>query len=107
MFSQLCPKTFTTEKELLAFEEEFLKLPYTKGRSLWDAIIIKDYMGSKGQRQTILLFRFHHILADGYSIFSSLMRFFSEEDPQKGIEKNISTVQTVDPYKSRNKIWTI
>ncbi|CAL8085186.1 unnamed protein product [Orchesella dallaii] len=62
------------EEELSLFSEELLNKPFPQKRSPWVGYVVNNYKNERLQKESktgelsILIFRLHHTLADGFSI---------------------------------------
>ena len=71
-----------TEDDLKKVTGELLAKPFVKGISPWEAVVIPNYVAknnSDGREQTVIVFRIHHAMADGFSILKMTFKLFDLE----------------------------
>ena len=77
------PEKFVTETNLERVTGGLLAQPWKKGQSPWELLVIHSY-GERGNG-TVLLFRLHHSMGDGFSI-SKLLQRLGDNDNMKTLE---------------------
>lgn len=66
--------------------ENLVNNPYKPCTSLWEVHLVKNYISDKmktcdpTEKSFVLIFKFHHSLADGYSILAALVEGFGEQE---------------------------
>jgi hypothetical protein len=73
--------------EFLAFEEEYILVPWVHSeRSPWECLVVENVESGEreGELCTMIIFKFHHCLADGQAILTALMQ--CTDDENQGIE---------------------
>ena len=71
------PDRKCTEEDLVRVTSSLLRQPYAKGRSPWEILIIRNYVDKEnpGSPASVISFRVHHAMSDGYSIVNMTNRF--------------------------------
>ena len=71
-----------TEEDLKRVTGGLISRPFPEGRSPWEILLIPKYRAGdneSGKEQTVIVFRIHHAMADGYSILKMLLKLFNVE----------------------------
>ncbi|CAL8139150.1 unnamed protein product [Orchesella dallaii] len=75
---------FTAEQENSQFLEKLLNKPFNPERSPWEFYIVNNYRNEQlkdsciQEEMTLIVFRFHHCLADGFSILRAIVEGLME-----------------------------
>ncbi|XP_021943655.2 uncharacterized protein LOC110842250 isoform X2 [Folsomia candida] len=70
-------------EKIQQFLDSLPEQPFTKGFPLWEVISLPNYSNSKYDTKSALVWRFHHILADGLAIISFFNDFFDFDNSGK------------------------
>ena len=91
-----------TEEDLKRVTGDLISKPFVEGTSPWEMLLVPKYRESgndRGKDQTVLIFRIHHTMADGYSILEIILKLFNSED-SKVLKANFPRLSAWTKIKS-------
>ena len=89
----------TNEKDLQDIISNLLSTRWPRNRSLWEILVINRYQPIKEDKEkSIIIIRFHHSLADGYSYLNFVVRRLCQA------ENLVAAVQSVPKFSLCQKL---
>ncbi|CAG7713153.1 unnamed protein product [Allacma fusca] len=64
------------QADIVKLAGQFQDLKWLGNQSPWEILLIPDYLSSKLEKHSVVIFRLHHILLDGYSFISLIRQLF-------------------------------